>query len=493
MGSSVGTLQPNDLTRRFTKEQLLPEVLSMVNFDVLCDPQQTVSIDELIQAMAEKTDVFLSHNQGTNMDNHNLVVFISAGLKARGIVTFCDSRLIFHEGVMLDNARCVAVFITENYESKIVGANDFDSCKLEFRHALRTKTPAFMIPTVMEASMCDSKTWKDPLKTMLVDPSQPIIDMSIHDHAHLETKIDELYQAIVAIVKIPLLALLKKQCALLGCSYSASINIVSPHSTPSQRTTKVLWDTVAKPLKGECVLTMTGHNDAVVGLLQMTDGRLCSCSEDCSIMLWDLSEGTHVTTLSSHTGIVHCVIQLTGLLLCSCSDDFSVKIWDIHTGMCMRTLTGHTGGVWSVVQMSDCRLCTGSVDHSIAIWNMGTDSCDTVLTGHDGPVFGVIQLADDRLCSCSMDKTIKIWDVRTNTCVMTLTGHNQFVRTVVQLSDGRICSGSLDKSIMIWDLVSGTCVMTLNGHTELVKSIIELSDGKICTGSWDHTMVCFLL
>ena len=498
MGSSVGTLQimstDDDLKRRFKKEQFLPEVLSMVNFDVICDLNQTVSIDELIKALSEKTDVFMSHNQGTNMDNHNLIAVISAGLKSRGIITFCDSRLIFHEGVMIDNARCVAVFITENYESKITGVNDFDSCKLEFRHAVQTKTPAFMIPAVMEVGMCNSGVWKDQLKTML-GPSQNIIDMSNHpDHAHLETKIDELYKAIVTTVKIPLLALLEKQCTLLGCTYSGSIITTTPTS-PTHMIPTVLWNDVAKnpvvtTLNGECVMTLTGHSDAVVGLVQLTDGRLCSCSEDCSIMLWDLStEGTNVMTLTGHTGIVHCVIHLTGLLLCSCSDDWLIKVWDLRTGTCVRTLTGHTGGVWSIIQMSDLRLCSGSADHSIMIWNMGTDTCDAVLNGHSGPVFCVIQLVDDRLCSCSMDKTIMIWDVRTGTCVMTLTGHQQFVRTVVQLSDGRLCSGSLDKSIMIWDLISGSCIMTLNGHTELVKSVIELSDGRICSGSWDNSMM----
>ena len=497
MGSAVGTLQslaPDDLSRRFKKEQFLPEILSMVTFDVICDADQTVSIDELINALNDKTDVFLSHNQGVNMDNHNLVSLINAGLKARGIITFCDSRLIFHEGVMIDNARCVAVFVTETYASKITGANDFDSCKLEFRHSIQTKTPAFMIPVVLEAGMCDSGTWKDPLKTML-DPSHTIIDMSNHDHAHLESKIDELYRAIVATVKIPLLALLEKQCTLLGCTYSGTMT-ATPSSPTAHMAPTDMWNVSAKPapvatLKGECVMTLTGHSDAVVGLVQLSDGRLCSCSEDCLVMLWDLStaEGAHVATLSGHTGIVHCVTQLTGMLVCSCGDDSLIKVWDLRTGMCIRTLTGHTGGVWSVIQMSDCRLCSGSADHSIMIWNMGTDSCDAVLSGHSGPVFGVIQLVDDRLCSCSMDKTIKIWDVRTCACVMTLEGHHQFVRTVVQLSDGRLCSGSLDNSIMIWDLVSGSCIMTLTGHTELVKSIIELNDGRICSGSWDKSLM----
>ena len=57
MGSAVGTLQslaPDDLSRRFKKEQFLPEILSMVTFDVICDADQTVSIDELINALNDK-------------------------------------------------------------------------------------------------------------------------------------------------------------------------------------------------------------------------------------------------------------------------------------------------------------------------------------------------------------------------------------------------------------------------------------------------------
>ena len=58
-------------------------------------------------------------------------------------------------------------------------------------------------------------------------------------------------------------------------------------------------------LSGSCVVMLTGHSSYVMRVIQLADGRLCSSSEDKSMMLWNPSSGelpsdtfTHSFTLS---------------------------------------------------------------------------------------------------------------------------------------------------------------------------------------------------
>jgi len=166
MGGAVSASVSTSPTRRVTKEQLLPELLELIDFDQLCDKtDQSISLQDLQHALELKTDVFLTHNWGTQADdyaNHKKVALINAGLKKRGLTTWFDDERM--EGAVtakmcegIDNTRCVAVFITKLYEAKVTGPNPNDNCKLEFGYATRKKTSAKMVPVVMEGDMWNAR------------------------------------------------------------------------------------------------------------------------------------------------------------------------------------------------------------------------------------------------------------------------------------------------------------------------------------------------
>ena len=65
MGAAASTVNAfafDELTRRFTKEYFLPELLALFDFNKICDGNLTVSLDDVIKALALKTDVFMTHN-----------------------------------------------------------------------------------------------------------------------------------------------------------------------------------------------------------------------------------------------------------------------------------------------------------------------------------------------------------------------------------------------------------------------------------------------
>lgn len=121
-----------------------------------------------------------------------------------------------------------------------------------------------------------------------------------------------------------------------------------------------------------------------------------------------------------HKGAVNCVVELPDGRLCSCSTDSTLKLWDPVNYVCVKTLEGHWTAVNWLALLADGRICSCSDDRTIRFWdadrfekkNMSTpdDHClRTIHAAHDDAIYRVIQLPSGQLCSCSEDNTIKIW------------------------------------------------------------------------------------
>ena len=129
-----------------------------------------------------------------------------------------------------------------------------------------------MIPIVMEPEMRNASGWKGQLG--MVMGGLLYIDMC--NPAQLEAKVDELYNAVVAKVKTPLLALLEKQrlalsTPLLSSSSAPAIASVAP-SSPVAAGTGVVVSEVLLDQQAKC-------EDAMLQwLLANTPGRLADCS-----------------------------------------------------------------------------------------------------------------------------------------------------------------------------------------------------------------------
>ena len=225
-------------TRRHPKDAFLPEILALLDFSSISDANQTASIDDIVNILSIKTDVFLTHNWGKNQDNHKIVAQINDLLQNKNLTTWFDAQKM--EGAIvdkmsegIDNARCVAVFITETYGEKVSGNDDHDNCKMEFRYAHLKKKP--MIPIVMEPVMKNTSLWKGQLGMVL--GHLLYIDMS--DMSQLDVIIDEIYHAIVAKVGMPLKVLMERQLAML--TNTSSLPLFSQTTpTVSRPTTPVI-------------------------------------------------------------------------------------------------------------------------------------------------------------------------------------------------------------------------------------------------------------
>ena len=103
----------------------------------------------------------------------------------------------------------------------------------------------------------------------------------------------------------------------------------------------------------------------------------------------NVPEGEIMMTLEGHTSYVNCMIQLTDGRLVSGSDDNTLKIWDTISGSCLMTLEGHTNSVFCVTQLTYGRLVSSSIDNTLRIWDTISGSCLMTLEGHNYCRFSV--------------------------------------------------------------------------------------------------------
>jgi WD40 repeat protein len=223
---------------------------------------------------------------------------------------------------------------------------------------------------------------------------------------------------------------------------------------------------------------MKGHTKYVVDVIQLEDGRLCSCSYDRSIKLWDIGSGVCNLTIDGHTSGVTCVIQLLDGRLCSGSEDHTVKIWSKDSGVCELAVNAGDS-IFRIAQLRDGRICCGDYGGNLKIWNIATGVCEMTLRGHTDIIRAIVVIDELRICSCSCDKTIRIWNVSGGLCERTLEGHGGYVWDMVLLLDGRLCSVSVDSSAKIWTIETGVCDLTVHVSSTLLYKVIQLNDGRL--------------
>ena len=83
-------------------------------------------------------------------------------------------------------------------------------------------------------------------------------------------------------------------------------------------------------LNNKSTISLKGHTQETLYLIELTNKRLGSCSVDCTIKIWNYDNGECINTLEGHNDWVKCLIQLDENILLSCGDDGIITIWDLE-------------------------------------------------------------------------------------------------------------------------------------------------------------------
>ena len=89
---------------------------------------------------------------------------------------------------------------------------------------------------------------------------------------------------------------------------------------------------------GKCINTLQGHSQGVCRLHQLDSGKFLSSSQDKTIKIWNVEEGTCKRTLDSHTSSLGMVrVNSQSNRLVSRSNYGKIITWNLRTGACINS------------------------------------------------------------------------------------------------------------------------------------------------------------
>lgn len=152
--------------------------------------------------------------------------------------------------------------------------------------------------------------------------------------------------------------------------HASSVRAIAAHGdtlvSGSYDSTVRVW----KISTGEVLHRLNGHTSKVYSVILDHERKRCiSGSMDTMVKVWSLETGACLLNLEGHTSLVG-LLDLSHGRLVSAAADSSLRIWDPETGHCKSTLLAHTGAI-TCFQHDHQKVISGS-DRALKLWNVQT-------------------------------------------------------------------------------------------------------------------------
>eukprot|EP00995_Heteronema_vittatum_P013430 NODE_957_length_1124_cov_748.791628_g71_i2.p2 GENE.NODE_957_length_1124_cov_748.791628_g71_i2~~NODE_957_length_1124_cov_748.791628_g71_i2.p2 ORF type:complete len:248 (-),score=96.57 NODE_957_length_1124_cov_748.791628_g71_i2:318-1061(-) len=201
---------------------------------------------------------------------------------------------------------------------------------------------------------------------------------------------------------------------------------------------------------------LKGHNGWVTAIATPMDNSdtILTASRDKTILHWAINReadgtvtGSLKRSLIGHSNSVQdVVISSDGQFALSGSWDCTLRLWDLSNGQTTRRFVGHKKDVMSVAFSADNRqIVSGSRDNKLKVWNT-LGECKYTITedGHTDWVACVRfspNTTNPLIVSGGWDRVVKVWSLTNLKLSANLVGHTGYVNAVAISPDG-VCSPS---------------------------------------------------
>ncbi|MDS4021649.1 MAG: NACHT domain-containing protein [Candidatus Competibacter sp.] len=150
------------------------------------------------------------------------------------------------------------------------------------------------------------------------------------------------------------------------------------------------------------VRVFEGHADTVNGAMALTDGRILSWSEDCTLRIWDRNDSTEFVELKGHAHAVTGAKELPDHRILSCSKDGTLRVWDGKTGASLEVLEVGQGELAGVEALPNGNILFWTKENVLKI--IDSDGKSISLTGFNGSINDVKVTSDNTIVSWDQNK-----------------------------------------------------------------------------------------
>ncbi|KAH7488802.1 hypothetical protein KRP22_008555 [Phytophthora ramorum] len=231
----------------------------------------------------------------------------------------------------------------------------------------------------------------------------------------------------------------------------------------------------------ECLRTIYGHRD-VVSCVALNTRWLVSGSHDNTLRVYDCASSTFglLHVLVGHAGHVT-QARLAASLSCyiiSCSDDCTLRLWNAEFGQCVYELRAHHSRVTCFDVQSD-HICSGAADGSVCFWDISSLSsnpeqsanqclpCTRIYYPHKTTVQCIVDMSSSKAAS-------SVSSVRTNSELSSV-----------------VVTGSNDGTIQLFSAKSFAHLGRLDNVGSPVYAAVALSNGRLLCSTKDGRLLLY--
>lgn len=224
----------------------------------------------------------------------------------------------------------------------------------------------------------------------------------------------------------------------------------------------VCWGTRAEvhsKKESDAVKSFSKSKEPVYCASLRSDGKLLAIGNSIGkILVFDYDSKLLLRTLEGHKSIVRNLKFLPNKVnLISSSDDGTIRLWDIAEGSEIACFSDSQDYVrtLSVCDSSSSLFLSGSYDGFVRLYD--AQKKELILSlNHGSPVEAVVLASDGRIAISAGGNVVKIWDlIAGGQLLQSLVPHQKTISSLWTSCDGRfLLTGSLDHHVKVIDLTS---------------------------------------
>lgn len=247
-----------------------------------------------------------------------------------------------------------------------------------------------------------------------------------------------------------------------------------------------IWE----PESGKCLTVLPAGLGASCVAGSFDGSRVAVGSKDSLIREYTM-DGKPLRELKGHCGYIRALAYLPDGRLASCADDGTILLWGEKIEPLLK-LEGHRGGVLALAVLDGQHVASAGRDGTVRMWDPASGKQLWNKTEHRGYVTCLSVGAQGNLLSSGRDGRILCWD-KQGTLLPGEANTGSWVNAIAATADGTAVYSGTDK-LTAWRLADGKQTVTREGHVGPINALAVAPDGKrFVSASADGTLLIWSL